>query len=75
MWYVRKERQFRICVFFSAAALAGAFGGVLAWSIAHMDGVGGEEGWRWVCGYKRLFGRLCHDDGDRSDRSSTWRAS
>jgi MFS family permease len=48
MWYLRKERQFRIALFFSAAALAGAFGGILAYGIAFMDGVGGYGGWRWI---------------------------
>lgn len=48
MWYQRKERQFRVALFFSAAAFAGAFGGILAWGIAHMDGVGGLGGWRWI---------------------------
>ncbi|KAK6208511.1 major facilitator superfamily transporter [Colletotrichum tabaci] len=31
MWYKRRERQYRISLFFSAASLAGAFGGILAW--------------------------------------------
>lgn len=31
MWYKRNEQHFRIALFFSAASLAGAFGGVLAW--------------------------------------------
>ena len=31
MWYKREERQYRISLFFSAASLAGAFGGILAW--------------------------------------------
>lgn len=48
MWYLRKERQFRVALFFSAAALAGTFGGILAYGIAHMDGVGGQAGWRWI---------------------------
>lgn len=30
-WYRRQERQFRVALFFSAASLAGAFGGILAW--------------------------------------------
>lgn len=30
MWYKRNERQYRISLFFSAASLAGAFGGILA---------------------------------------------
>jgi MFS family permease len=31
MWYKRKERQYRIALFFSAASLAGAFGGIFAY--------------------------------------------
>ena len=31
MWYKRHERSYRIALFFSAAALAGAFGGILAY--------------------------------------------
>lgn len=48
MWYKRNERQYRVALFFSAASLAGAFGGVLAYGIAHMNGVGGYRGWRWM---------------------------
>ncbi|OAP62100.1 hypothetical protein AYL99_04303 [Fonsecaea erecta] len=48
MWYKRNERQFRVALFFSAASLAGAFGGILAWGIAHMKGIGGYNGWRWI---------------------------
>lgn len=48
MWYKRKERQYRIALFFSAASLAGAFGGILAFGIAKMDGVGNYAGWRWI---------------------------
>ncbi|KAJ5674360.1 uncharacterized protein N7477_004294 [Penicillium maclennaniae] len=48
MWYKRNERHYRVALFFSAASLAGAFGGVLAWGIAHMKGVAGLNGWRWI---------------------------
>ena len=48
MWYKRNERQFRVALFFSAASLAGAFGGILAFGIAKMKGVGGYSGWRWI---------------------------
>ncbi|CRG86584.1 putative transporter C1002,16c [Talaromyces islandicus] len=48
MWYKRNEQHFRISLFFSAASLAGAFGGVLAWGIGHMENVGGYRGWRWI---------------------------
>lgn len=45
-WYKRSERQYRIALFFSAASMAGAFGGILAWGIGHMRGIGGLSGWR-----------------------------
>ncbi|KAL8636530.1 MAG: hypothetical protein Q9228_006084, partial [Teloschistes exilis] len=48
MWYCRTEAQFRQAMFFSAASVAGAFSGLLAYGIAKMDGVGGYEGWRWI---------------------------
>ncbi|KAJ5297337.1 hypothetical protein N7508_007586 [Penicillium antarcticum] len=39
MWYKRNEQHYRVALFFSAASLAGAFGGILAW---------GLNGWRWI---------------------------
>jgi MFS family permease len=48
MWYKRRERQFRISLFFSAAALAGSFGGILAYGIGFMRGIVWENGWRWI---------------------------
>ncbi|OAL03030.1 MFS general substrate transporter [Phaeosphaeriaceae sp. SRC1lsM3a] len=47
-WYKRQELGFRAALFFSAAALAGSFGGLLAAAITQMDGVGGYQGWRWI---------------------------
>ena len=35
-WYCRHETGFRMALFFSAATLAGAFGGILARGIAEM---------------------------------------
>jgi len=40
--------QYRQALFFSAASVAGAFSGLLAYAIAKMDGVGGYAGWRWI---------------------------
>ncbi|KAG4422013.1 hypothetical protein IFR04_004872 [Cadophora malorum] len=48
MWYCRHEAQLRQALFFSAASIAGAFSGLLAFAIAKMDNVGGLEGWRWI---------------------------
>ncbi|PWY94962.1 MFS general substrate transporter [Aspergillus sclerotioniger CBS 115572] len=47
-WYKRSEFGVRMAIFFSAAALAGSFGGLLAAAIALMDGVGGKSGWSWI---------------------------
>lgn len=48
MWYKRTETHYRVALFFSAASLAGAFGGILAYGIGFMKGVGGYNGWRWI---------------------------
>jgi sugar phosphate permease len=47
-WYRRDELGIRIAVFFSMAALAGSFGGLLAAAISKMDGIGGKPGWAWI---------------------------
>ncbi|KDQ62291.1 hypothetical protein JAAARDRAFT_454866 [Jaapia argillacea MUCL 33604] len=48
VYYRRRERHWRVAVFFGGAALAGAFGGILAYLIGLMDGVGGRKGWEWI---------------------------
>ncbi|KAL6882457.1 major facilitator superfamily domain-containing protein [Trichoderma longibrachiatum] len=48
MWYCRHEIQLRQALFFSAASVAGAFSGILAYGISKMDGIGGLAGWRWI---------------------------
>ncbi|KAI5305798.1 hypothetical protein KEM55_008840 [Ascosphaera atra] len=47
-WYKRSEIGIRMAIFFSAAALAGSFGGLLATAISKMDGIGGKPGWAWI---------------------------
>ncbi|GBF65079.1 transporter [Trichophyton mentagrophytes] len=47
-WYKRTEFGIRMAIFFSAAAVAGSFGGLLAAAIAKMNGVGGKSGWAWI---------------------------
>lgn len=44
MYYKRYELQWRLSVFFSSTILAGAFGGLFAYVLAKMDGVGGYSG-------------------------------
>ncbi|KAF8840164.1 MFS general substrate transporter [Paxillus ammoniavirescens] len=48
MWYPKYMYQYRIALFSAAASLAGAFSGLLAYAIGHMNGVGGLEGWSWI---------------------------
>ncbi|KAN0091268.1 Major facilitator superfamily domain containing protein [Tylopilus felleus] len=47
-WYPRSDRGLRVAIFFSAATLAGAFGGLLAYAIEKMEGIGGLHGWQWI---------------------------
>ncbi|KAF8444766.1 major facilitator superfamily domain-containing protein [Boletus edulis BED1] len=48
MWYPRADLATRIALFYSSATLAGAFGGILAYAIEKMDGLGGLHGWQWI---------------------------
>ncbi|KAF7370489.1 High-affinity nicotinic acid transporter [Mycena sanguinolenta] len=47
-WYKRSEFGIRAAIFFSAATVSGAFGGLLAAAIANMDGIGGKPAWAWI---------------------------
>ncbi|KAI6151366.1 hypothetical protein EDD17DRAFT_1513506 [Pisolithus thermaeus] len=44
---VRRQRSWRVAIFFGGAALAGGFGGIFAYAIGLMNGVGGRKGWQW----------------------------
>jgi MFS family permease len=46
MVYRREEQAKRVSYLMSCAAISGAVGGLLAYGILHMDGVGGVSGWR-----------------------------
>ncbi|KAG2222937.1 hypothetical protein INT45_012915 [Circinella minor] len=59
IWYTRKQTAIRVAFFYASNTLAGAFGGLLAYGIMHMDGlryvfvvrwavVEEREGWRRV---------------------------
>jgi len=54
-WYLRSETQLRMSVFYTAASLAGAFSGLLAYAIDLMNGVGGLAGWRWIFLIEGMF--------------------
>ena len=38
----------RMAIFYAAASLSGAFSGLLAYGIEHMEGVAGRHGWQWI---------------------------
>ncbi|KAL2010808.1 hypothetical protein VTN00DRAFT_3526 [Thermoascus crustaceus] len=47
-WYRRRELGLRIFLLFTAAAVSGSCGGLLAYAIGHMDGINGYRAWRWL---------------------------
>ncbi|KAF5136830.1 putative transporter [Metarhizium anisopliae] len=58
MVYKRDEQATRVSYLFVCTAVAGAFGGLLAYSILKMDGVAGYAGWRWVYIIEGIFSFL-----------------
>lgn len=47
-WYPRSKIALRIAIFFSAATIAGAFGGLLAFALQQLNGRNGLQGWQWI---------------------------
>ncbi|KAF8342227.1 major facilitator superfamily domain-containing protein [Cantharellus anzutake] len=54
-FYKRHELQKRIAMLFSATSLAGAFSGLLAYAIVHLDGKGGKPSWSWIFFLEGIF--------------------
>ncbi|KAL1985002.1 hypothetical protein VTN96DRAFT_8455 [Rasamsonia emersonii] len=48
MYYRRHEFQQRFSLFWVAGLVAGAFGGLLAYALFHMNEISGYSGWRWI---------------------------
>lgn len=59
LWYKRYEVQKRLAVFYAACSLSGAFGGLLAFAIEKMDGIGNIAGWKWIFIIEGLFPVVC----------------
>ncbi|KAI1801804.1 MFS general substrate transporter [Daldinia bambusicola] len=53
--YTRGELALRIGIFYTAASLSGAFGGLLARGIAEIGTRGGLNKWRWIFVIEGLF--------------------
>lgn len=47
-FYRRTDLGKRVAFYFSATSLAGAFSGLLAAGLLHMDGLSGKKGWQWI---------------------------
>lgn len=48
-WYRKGEQAKRFAIFYSAAVLSGAFGGIVVGAITGgLDGAHGIRGWRWL---------------------------
>ncbi|KAH7389854.1 major facilitator superfamily domain-containing protein [Pyrenochaeta sp. MPI-SDFR-AT-0127] len=61
-FYQRQELALRIGIFYTAASLSGAFGGLLARALNAIGPAGGLEGWRWIFiveGLLTVFIGLC----------------
>lgn len=56
MVYKREEQAKRVSYLFSCAAISGAVGGLLAYGILQMDGVGGMAGWKLVIASSSSYG-------------------
>ncbi|VUC24524.1 unnamed protein product [Clonostachys rosea] len=47
-WYTRYDLQKRITVFYAIGFFSSGLGGILAYGLMQMEGVGGLRGWRWI---------------------------
>ncbi|KAF2404699.1 MFS general substrate transporter [Trichodelitschia bisporula] len=57
--YTRGEMALRIGLFYTAASLSGAFGGLLARGLSAIGPRGGLEGWRWIFIIEGLITVVC----------------
>lgn len=57
--YTRGEMALRIGIFYTAASLSGAFGGLLARGLSAIAPRGGLEAWRWIFIIEGLITVLC----------------
>ncbi|KXG45420.1 Major facilitator superfamily domain, general substrate transporter [Penicillium griseofulvum] len=58
-FYRRSDLALRIGLFYTAASLSGAFGGLLARGLAEIGPRGGIEGWRWILIIEGLLTFVC----------------
>jgi sugar phosphate permease len=58
-FYKRTELALRIGIFYTAASLSGAFGGLLARGLSAIGTRGGLQGWRWIFIIEGIITALC----------------
>ncbi|TPX15279.1 uncharacterized protein E0L32_004556 [Thyridium curvatum] len=58
MWYSPAEVHSRMTIFYCGASAAGAFSGLLAYGIGHLDHTWGFRGWRFIYCIEGLFSVL-----------------
>jgi MFS family permease len=58
-FYKRSELALRIGIFYTAASLSGAFGGLLARGLSAIGTRGGLVGWRWIFIIEGLLTVMC----------------
>ncbi|CAG8819212.1 16198_t:CDS:2, partial [Racocetra persica] len=47
-WYKKSERSYRLSLFIAGSIIAGAFSGLVAFSITNLNGKFGLNGWQWI---------------------------
>ncbi|KAI9442627.1 MFS general substrate transporter [Lactarius indigo] len=48
LWYPRQLQAKRLALLISIATVGGAFGGIFAYGIEHLEGKAGLRGWQWI---------------------------
>ncbi|KAH9165460.1 major facilitator superfamily domain-containing protein [Lactarius sanguifluus] len=62
LWYPRQLQAKRIALLISIATVGGAFGGIFAYGIEHLEGKAGLRGWQWIFFVEGLSGlAFIHD--------------
>ena len=76
-FYKRHAMQLRFSLMFSVTSLAGAFSGLLAFAIQHLNGKHGIAGWQWIfiivrryllCLFSSTHSRPFHSGGSHYTR-------
>jgi len=72
--YRREEQAKRVSYLMSCAAISGAVGGLLAYGLLQMDGIGGKAGWRYVF-FSSTQKVIAYNDSDGSISLKVYSAS